>query len=232
MPCNYVKKLRKYNQSDIEQALKEIGNGTSIRKAARTYGMSEHLLREKLKKLEKGESLDPHCGRKQALPAELETKIANCIEVLCNLGFSPTKEEIKQYVQDYLLNNNITVSAFKDSRPGNDWLNSFMSRNNLSLKKANMISSTRKSTTANPFIIYDFYDTLEELFEQHKFSASQVWNCDESGFPTDPQRNKVVSVKGQTAYKTTSGARRENITTLAVCNAAGRALDPVIVFAG
>ena len=232
MPRQYVKKMRKYNDADIERALDMIDNGTSIRKAGTMCGMSEHLLREKLKKREKGESLAPCSGRKPAMSAELESNLAKCIEVLCNVGFSPTREEIKELVQNYLVQNTITVSVFKDSRPGNDWLKSFMLRNNLSLKKANMISSARKSVTANPFIIYDFYDLLEELVNTYKFSASQVWNCDESGFPTDPQRCKVVSVKGQTAYKTTSGARRENITTLAVCNAAGRVLDPVIVFAG
>ena len=35
-----------------------------------------------------------------------------------------------------------------------------------------------------------------------------------------------------TAFKVTCGARRENITTLAVVNAAGRALDPLVIFAG
>ena len=43
---------------------------------------------------------------------------------------------------------------------------------------------------------------------------------------------QIVSVKGKTAYKITCGARRENVTTLAVVNAAGRALDPLVIFAG
>ena len=60
----------------------------------------------------------------------------------------------------------------------------------------------------------------------------QIWNCDESGFLTDPQKCKVVSVKGEVAYKVTPGARRENITTLAVCNAVGRAMNLLIIFKG
>ena len=194
--------------------------------------MSDHMLRDKLKKLEKGESLASLSGRKPAIPAETELKLSQCIAVLCNLGFSPTREEILNLVRDYLNANNINISTFKDNRPGYDWFNSFMGRNNLSLKKANMICIARKSATANPFIVYDFYDLLAELMEKYNFRAEQIWNCDESGFPTDPQCCKVVSVKGQTAYKTTSGARRENITTLAVVNAAGRALDPLIIFQG
>lgn len=100
------------------------------------------------------------------------------------------------------------------------------------MKKANMISSARKSVTSNPFIIYDFYDALEKLVNEKKLKASQIWNCDESGFLNDPQKCKVVGVRGETAYKVTCGAGRDNTTTSAVCNAAGRVLDPLIVFAG
>ena len=95
-----------------------------------------------------------------------------------------------------------------------------------------MISAARKAATANPFVIYDFYELLEEIMKDKKLNANHIWNCDESGFPTDPHKCKVVSVKGKTAYKVTCGARRENITTLAVCSASGEVLDSLIIFPG
>ena len=49
---------------------------------------------------------------------------------------------------------------------------------------------------------------------------------------TDPQRCKVVVVKGKEAYKVIAGAGRENITTLAIASAAVRALDTLIIFSG
>ena len=76
----------------------------------------------------------------------------------------------------------------------------------MSLKKANIISSARTSATSNPFIIYDFYDVLERLMREKKFKPKQVWNCDESGFPHDPLKCRVVIIKGKTAYKVTCGA--------------------------
>ena len=124
------------------------------------------------------------------------------------------------------------MKQFANGRPGKDWFKAFMKRNNLSLKKANMISVARKSATGNPFVINDFYDILEKAFEKNNYKPEQIWNCDESGFPNDPGKCKVVSVKGKTAFKVTCGARRENITTLAVVNAAGRALDPLVIFGG
>ena len=150
---------------------------------------------------------------------------------MCQLGFSPTRAQLKDIVQDFVRVHQLKTS-FTADRPGKGWLKGFMSRNGLSLKKANMISAARKSATANPFVIYDFYETIEKIIKDKNLQAHQIWNCDESGFPTDPQKCKVVGVKGKECYKVTCGAGRENITTLEVCSAAGRALDPLIIFMG
>lgn len=123
-------------------------------------------------------------------------------------------------------------TPFAENRPGKEWLRLFMERNKLSLKKATMICSARKAVTANPFVVHDFYDMLEKIVEEKKFTPNQIWNCDESGFPTDPKRCKVVSRSGEVAYRVTPGAGRENTTTLAAVNAAGQALPPLVVFPG
>ena len=95
-----------------------------------------------------------------------------------------------------------------------------------------MISSTQKSATENPFVIYDFFDSLETVTKENTYEEDAVWNYDESGFPFDPSKVKVISKKGETAYRVTPGAGRENTATLAVANAAGRALSLLIVFQG
>ena len=71
----------------------------------------------------------------------------------------------------------------------------------------------------------------QKIVVEQKLTTKQIWNCDESGFPTDPGKCKVVSVRGEKAYKVTQGQGRENITTLTTCSAAGQVLDPMIVFA-
>ena len=59
--------------------------------------------------------------------------------------------------------NKIEATQFKDWQSGLTWIKSFMKRNKLSHKKAEMISSARKLNTAYPFIIYDFFSQLEEV---------------------------------------------------------------------
>ena len=68
-----------------------------------------------------------------------------------------------------------------------------------------MISAARKSATLNPFIIYNFYDQLDEIVTPNNLTQ-KLLNCDESSFPTDPQKCKVASKKGEIGYKLTPGA--------------------------
>ena len=68
-------------------------------------------------------------------------------------------------VADYIKINGIKADQFKDGKPGEKWFKNFMKRNKLSLKKAEMISAARKANTLNPFIIYDFFDQLEKVFQ-------------------------------------------------------------------
>uniref|UniRef100_A0A915ICQ0 DDE-1 domain-containing protein n=1 Tax=Romanomermis culicivorax TaxID=13658 RepID=A0A915ICQ0_ROMCU len=57
-----------------------------------------------------------------------------------------------------------------------------------------------------------------------------IWNLDETGFPLDPNNMTTVSLEGQKVVKIVGGTRRENITALAACNAAGESLPPLIVY--
>ena len=123
---------------------------------------------------------------------------------MCSVRFSPTINAIKKLVQEYVRDHNIST-PFTDNMPGKAWINGFMARNKISLKKANLIYSARKSVTANPFIIYDFYEKLESILNENYFTAEQIWNCDESGFPSDPQKCKVVRERVEVAYKVTCG---------------------------
>ena len=173
-----------------------------------------------------------HSGGQLSLTEETEEKLARCISELCRLGFSVTVNEIIELVAEYLSVNNIIITKFKDNKQGTYWLSGFMKRHNLSLKKAEMICLARKSVTENPFIIFGFYDILSEIIESKNLTPAQIWNCDESAFSSDPNSYKVVGVKGKSAYRVTPGPGRENTTVLSACNAAGRALPPLVIFAG
>ena len=134
-------------------------------------------------------------------------------------------------VADYIKINGIKADEFKDGKPGDKWFKNFMKRNKLSSKKAEMISTARRANTSNPFIMYDFFDQLEKVFQEHpELDENKIYNCDESGFSTDQTRGRVVSVTEQPALKLSFTAIRENITVLGVCSASGIACDPLMIF--
>lgn len=215
----------------MQLALDEVlGGKESVRKIAASYGIAESTIRTRMKKLNP-ELPSRKSGRRPVFSDEVEQKLATCVDALCKCGFSPKPSEILDLVKEFTARNGV-ATPFTNGRPGIDWLNSFMSRNKLTLKKANMISSARKSATSNPFLIYDFYETLDQVVSENGLNKSQIWNCDESAFPSDPQRCKVVSKRGKVAYKVTCGAGRQNTTVLACCCADGTSMPPLIIFSG
>ena len=220
-----------WTEEDIAKALEEVEKKTaSVRAAAKKYGMTEGTLRHRIKMKNENKVL-VGAGRPPAFDKNVEKELTECIATMCKLGFSPNRSQLKDIVQSYVTSNNIKT-PFTNNRPGKDWVRDFMSRNKLSGKKANIISSARKSATSNPFLIYDFYEVIDRIITEKNLGPSQIWNVDETGFPMDPQKSRVIAPIGETGFTTTGGSGRENTTVLGVCNAAGRVLDPLIIFQG
>ena len=73
----------------------------------------------------------------------------------------------------------------------------FMNSNNLSPKKATMITKVWMDCTTNPFIIYKFYDRLEEIICEN--NSEDIWNMDETAFCLDPKKsnNYTEGIQGQ-----------------------------------
>ncbi|KAG5895498.1 hypothetical protein JTB14_034814 [Gonioctena quinquepunctata] len=61
---------------------------------------------------------------------------------------------------------------------------------------------------------------------------SFVFNCDESGFSSDPKRLKAIGEKGKPLSRISGGSGRESTTVLATVSADGYCLPPLIVFKG
>ena len=118
---------------------------------------------------------------------------------MCRYGFSPTITEVREIVYDYLESNVKTVACFKDCRPGKNWFKVFMKRNNLSMKHAKLMCAARKKATENPFVVYEFYGTIDEIIKGKNLTVKQIWNTDESGLCVDPSKCKVITKRGETA---------------------------------
>ena len=125
---------KNWTQEDLQKAIAEVRHGKTIKGSARKYGMSEAMIHYKMKKSLSGKMEDKQPGRPTTLSKEEETQLALCIRTTCRVGFSPTKEQIKDIVKEYIQLHEL-ITPFKNDRPGKDWIRGFMNRNKLSLKK-------------------------------------------------------------------------------------------------
>ena len=226
-------KMPKFTEVQMSACLEDIAkkDGRSIRRIAAAHNLHEATVRLRIKKSKAAEDPLRKVGRPTILSKEEETTLANCINVLCKNGFSPSIDDVRLIVSDYVKSNKIEA-AFKNNLPGRKWMKRFLNMNSLSLKKATMISKIRKDCTSNPFIVYEFYDRLEEIITYNNLNADDIWNMDETAFCLDPKKAQTIAPKGSKAYKITQGGGRENITVVGVVSASGKVMDPVIINQG
>lgn len=172
-------------------------------------------------------------GRKLCLNEDIENEIVKCIKVMEKMGMPPPIRELQELMHDYIVANEF-VTPFTNNKPGPDWIRCFLKRHGLTLKKGGMMQLARKTVTADPFVVYGFYDKLEKIISEKGLEnrPEAIYNMDESGFPTDPSKFKTVGTKGEKTVRVTHGCNRENITVLATCCADGTSLPPLIVFKG
>lgn len=172
-------------------------------------------------------------GRPVVLDRQTETQIAQCLIGRARLGYPCDKSELLDLVQAYIEANNF-ATPFKDNRPGEDWYRGFMFRNpSLSLKKPEQLQKCRASARV-PDVIYAFYDMLKVELDKYDLhdKPAFVYNCDESGFPSDPSKLRAIGKKGEPLSRLSGGSGRESTTVLACGNALGVGLPPPVVFAG
>lgn len=223
MPRNYVKKACKYPEARVNEAVKNIiEKKLSFREASEQDAIDRTFLFRKVHN--RNQSVQ---GRKTALTREQESSLATNLKLLAKWGFPLNKQEVQCVVREYVEINNLNT-VFRKNGPGDDWFREFIKRNKLSLKKPEPLEAVRRKATGDPFIIYNFYDILEEQLTALDLNdkPSHIWNLDETAFNFDPSRGRAVGEKGKLLHRNIQGSGRENTTVMACASAAGRLLSP------
>lgn len=197
MPRNYVPKQKIYSDLGLQKAVEKIQNGElSYREAECKYNIDKSLLWRRVHNYNTSKQ-----GRKTVL-SKKEEDLAEKIKIMAKWGWALTRTEIKEIVHTYICQNNIK-NNFKDNYPGKDWLQLFFNRNGLVGKKMEQLEKSRRQATSDPFIIYNFYEILEETLTALDLNDKPhlIFNLDETSFSSDPTRIKGVAGKGQKAHR-------------------------------
>lgn len=82
-----------------------------------------------------------------------------------------------------------------------------------------------RAVATNRETVDEYFDLLEETMFQNGLcdKSSQFFNCDESGFPLDHERGKLIAVKRWKHFWSASSCSRDRITVLACVSATGYA---------
>lgn len=241
MVRNYTRKTNSgcggtWTQDDMRKAVEAVRNGMTYTKASIQFNVPRSTLGLKACGWKRRNStLD--CvstgGSKATMPLQEEESLAEMLRTISKWGFGLGKGDALNVIQDYISTNSVK-NNFKSNRPGREWFVSFCKRHKLSLKKPELLESSRSRQSNDPFVIYNFYDQLSTIIKDLNLEKRPncIYNCDESGFRSDPTTSKVVTSRGEPAKRVTGGNARKTTTVLACVNAAGQKLPPLILHKG
>jgi len=202
--------------SEIKDCLAYIAeHNISVNSAAKMFNLSEATIR---RHRYSEHYIRPQCGHLPSLPVDLEVQLATVIRTSARHGFALTKRDVCELVSEYVKgvwNNDNEQGkylrrncSFINFTPSEDWVTGLITRHHLSLQKSSTIERIRFDVAKDPFIIYDFFDVLEQVVDDLKIrnDPSSFYNMDEISFCLDPQGGKVIGILGENTKKVTSSA--------------------------
>ncbi|GAV05115.1 hypothetical protein RvY_15291 [Ramazzottius varieornatus] len=170
-------------------------------------------------------------GRPNTFTLEEETEICEILVRCSKIGVPLGKRTSIKIVKAIALAKGMDEAKFTDR-----WHQKFLCRNReISLRTLSALSFT-KSREWTKRRCEEWNSLLQELGDEGFFdNPEEIWNLDESGFKLAELYDRVYSEKGvKEAVGCVKGTEndRENISLLAMGNAAGMMLRPLILYRG
>lgn len=203
--------------------------GQSKRSIAESIGVPEATLRKRLK----AGTVPISLGRfKLVFTPEMEDELATYCRDLDKIFYGLTLKAFGNLVFEYAERNNLD-HRFNRARKsaGKDWVYSFCKRHKLSLRSPEKTSLARASGFNRPQVEL-FFKNLEQMLNDKKISPHHLYNMDESGILTVPNKlPKVVAPQGKrTVGKIVSSERGQLITAVCCMGAGGQYIPPALIF--
>ncbi|CAH1974021.1 unnamed protein product [Acanthoscelides obtectus] len=150
---------------------------------------------------------------------------------LQNKFYGISSVELRRLVFEYAEKNCIPHQFNKSAKlAGQDWFNGFLKRNlRISIRKPEATSMSR-ITAFNKEVDLFFYNHNCEM-DKYEFTASRIYNFDETGISTVQKPGKILGPKGiKQVGAATSWERGKNITVSCIMSAAGEYIPPMFIF--
>ncbi|XP_067931074.1 uncharacterized protein [Watersipora subatra] len=237
MPRNYVRKTNRqsWDKNSMLKAIAEVKEGKcGYLSAAKKYDVPKSTLERRCKdgnELFQGTSKGLG-SRQTTFTIDQEAELVAYVKSMDGMLYGLTTTGLRSLAYQYAESNDIHHPFNHESKQaGWDWMRSFMSRHNLSLRSPEATSAAR-ARGFNRQSVSSFFDLLESIQDAKKFPPSRIFNVDETGVTTvQAKTSKVVSLRGKKQVGSLTSAERGTLSTAVMCmNAAGMFVPPMIIF--
>ena len=220
----------KWEKSAMQNAIAAVKGGSTIRKAAREYSVPRSTLHRAIKgNVETGK----RGGFSTVFTIEEEEEIVQHARKMPSLMHGLTPEKLKSLVYEFAdLNNKKHPFSNVAKKAGQDWLNGFLRRHPELVPRIAENTSLNRITGFNKEKVQEFFDNLKSLMIEHEFEPGSIYNMDESGVSTVPNRSTtVLACKGVKQIGiVTSGEKGQTTTVVCAFNAVGHYIPPAVIF--
>ena len=216
-------KYRNWNEIGMNNAVKAVRQGTSVRRAAELFNVPKSTLSDKvLGKV----PMRARSGPPSYLTIEEEEELTSFLLELAKIGYALTRKEVIAIVQRVVDSKNISAIV------SNGWWERYVNRHPQITLRVAVPFSMARAMASDRDVIDRYFDMLEDCLKSNEIynKPSCIFNCDESGIPLNPKSLKVIDKVGSTNPSYLSGGCKAQITVLACTCASGYAIPPLVIF--
>lgn len=214
----------------MEAARNRVENGESKRSVAKSVGMAESTFRKRLKRTTAAIKL----GRYDiTFTQEMEEELCSYIKTIDNMFYGLTSRALRSLAFEFAEKNKLEHRFDKTSKmAGKGWLRGFLKRHKDVTLRQPTATSLARAVGFNKPQCKRFYDNLSQLMKKYNFPPHAIYNMDESGFSTVPNKPpKVFSTKGKKCVNKISSAERgTNVTVVCAMSASGQYIPPAFIY--
>lgn len=222
--------LKPLTEEVLTQVRQLLDSGIAIREIARTIGYDESTIRKRLKAGSGAKSL----GRfKGVFTQEQEREIVDHCKALDLRFYGLTLKLLRSLAFQFAERNGITHQFSKNKKlAGRDWTRQFMKRNRLSLRIPRKTSVAR-TMGFNKQQLSQYFQNLKAVLNKYEFPANRIYNMDESGFQTVPNKlpKHVAPTGKREVAKNVAAEQGKTVTVVCSMSATGHYVPPLFIFA-
>ncbi|XP_041357566.1 uncharacterized protein LOC121374528 [Gigantopelta aegis] len=209
---------QKWSEQAMKEAVaKERDKEMTLTDACETYSIPKTTLFRRVRKDgEPGDVAQKGLGRFRPVFSQQQGKdLADYLLFMESRLFGLTLKEFRQLSVQFAVRNHVEHPFNMELKmAGEDFVYGFLKRHQMLSLRTPEATSSARAAGFNKVVVMNFYRLLNSLYETYHFPPSRIYNNDETGVMTVPNKtSKVISMKGKKQVGALASAERGTLVT-------------------